>query len=191
MAGATVPAGGAVASVAGKPGGTAGAGAGTGVSGGGGGNNGTGTGSTVSGGASGAGGTGGTGAAGGAVAPTYAPKFSAIFSEIFPKYSCNLGACHMGSSMIVAADAATTYMNIIDVMASSTPASGGDQPSGPACGASGKKLIVPNKPNESLLLLKVKEAPPCGVRMRLAGPYLDDREIAQITQWIEMGAPNN
>jgi len=89
--------------------------------------------------------------------------------------------------MIVSDDPVTTYMNIIDVTASKVA----DASFPATCGTSGKKLIVPNKPDESLLLLKVKDAPPCGARMRLNGPYLDDREIQQITKWIEMGAPNN
>jgi hypothetical protein len=139
------------------------------------------------GGASGvSGGSANASGAGGGAAPTYAPTFKAIFSEIFPKYSCNLGACHMGTSMLVSSDAASTYMNLINATAS-----GADQPTLPGCGTSGKKLIVPNSSNDSLLLLKVKDSPPCGARMRLQGPYLDDREITQITQWIQMGAQNN
>jgi hypothetical protein len=144
---------------------------------------------TPSGGTSGVGVGGGSANAagvGGGAAPTYAPTFTAIFSEIFPKYSCNLGACHAATSMKVTADPASTYMNIIN-----TTASGADQPGLPACGSTGKKLVVPNNTNDSLLLLKVKPSPPCGARMRLTGPYLDDREIDQITQWIQMGAPNN
>jgi hypothetical protein len=183
-AGAPVSTGGVtapIAPIAGRTGSTGGAGSSAGMSGG------VGA-ATAGGGASGAAGAGTGGSAGGAAARTYAPTFSAIYSEIFENsnYNCNLGACHLGSSMMVAGDAATTYKNIIDVVAS-----GADQPMLPGCGSSGLKLIVPNKPNESLLLLKVKEAPPCGSRMRLNGPFLEARDIEQITKWIEMGALNN
>lgn len=130
------------------------------------------------------GGAGGTG--GSSPAPTYAPTFSAIYNEVFATHGCKLGGCHIGTSMKPGADAASTYANIIDIAAS-----GKEQAGLPACGASGKKLIVPGNPNESLLLLKLKDAPPCGKRMRLNGPYLNDQEIDQITRWIQAGAPNN
>jgi hypothetical protein len=181
-AGAPVATGGMTAPTAGRAGSTGGAGSSAGAPGA------AGVGGVATTAGTGASGAGTGGSAGGGAARTYAPTFSAIYSEIFENsnYNCNLGACHLGSSMMVAGDAATTYKNIIDVAAS-----GADQPTLPGCGSSGLKLVVPNKPNESLLLLKVKEAPPCGARMRLNGPFLEARDIEQITKWIEMGAPNN
>jgi hypothetical protein len=190
MGGTTVPIAGAIAPIAGRVGNAGGAGSSAGGAGS------SAGGSVATAGAGGvgaagggAGGAGGGGGSGGSGARTYAPTFSAIYSEIFlnSNYNCNLGACHIGSSMNVTDNAATTYMNLIDVAASKVA----DASLPATCGSSGKKLIVPNKPDESLLLLKVKDAPPCGARMRLNGPYLDDREIQQITKWIEMGAPNN
>jgi hypothetical protein len=121
-------------------------------------------------------------------APTYAPTFSAIFSEILSKnteYSCD-SPCHALTNMRVDVDPKTTYSQIIDV-----PASGMGLNNTPGCGTSGMKLIVPGKPEESLLYLKVQAAPPCGERMRIGGPYLNDRELEQIKQWIQMGAQNN
>lgn len=54
------------------------------------------------------------------------------------------------------------------------------------------KLVVPGKPNESLLYRKVTdEKPPCGARMPLSLMPLRAEQLTQIRAWIEKGAPDD
>lgn len=53
-------------------------------------------------------------------------------------------------------------------------------------------IVVPGQPCESVLLQKVGEGPPYGARMPLDGPtYLEDEDLASISDWIFEGARDN
>ena len=130
----------------------------------------------------------GTGGTGGGVAPVRVPKFSAIFGEIITKGSvgnCVFGACHGGPAgpkangglHMDALDLPGTYAALVGPISTST-----------LC--TGKTLVVPGKPEESLLLLKLRPSPPCGVQMPLPTPLPEDR-ITQIETWIKNGALND
>jgi hypothetical protein len=132
-------------------------------------------------------GAGGVGT-GGEVAPVRVPKFSAIFGEIITKGSvgnCVFGACHGGPAdpkangglHMDALDLPGTYAALVGPVSTST-----------LC--TGKTLVVPGKPQESLLLLKLRPSPPCGVQMPLPTPLPEDR-ITQIETWIKNGALND
>jgi hypothetical protein len=49
---------------------------------------------------------------------------------------------------------------------------------------------VPGDAANSLLIQKLGATPPCGMRMPIGAP-LSDEQMAQITQWIDLGAPND
>jgi hypothetical protein len=51
--------------------------------------------------------------------------------------------------------------------------------------------IVPLKPENSILVQKIKPNPPFGDRMPQGGPYLKDAEIQIIVNWIKEGALDN
>lgn len=182
--------------IAGAPvGGNAGIGGASGVGGAGG-----------AGGASGAGGAGGAGGASGMVSggmggmpagmggmgatgPTYAPTFSAIFKEVLTNGmtgNCMAGFCHgaapspMGSGNLVItfADKQGAYDNLVNHVSTG----------GTMC--EGRTLVVPGDSANSLLIQKLSATPPCGMRMPIGEP-LSDMHIAQITQWIDLGAPND
>jgi hypothetical protein len=56
---------------------------------------------------------------------------------------------------------------------------------------SGDEIVVEGQPCESVLLQKLGEAPPYGVRMPSFGPYLTREERALIHDWIAEGARDN
>lgn len=56
-------------------------------------------------------------------------------------------------------------------------------------GASGTPVIVPGKPDQSLLVQKVKGT--AGARMPFGGQPLPAKDIQRIEAWIAEGAPNN
>jgi mono/diheme cytochrome c family protein len=55
-------------------------------------------------------------------------------------------------------------------------------------GGDGGPAIAPGKPNDSLLIKKLKGTAPDGARMPLNQPPLDDAVIAKFSKWIEEGA---
>ncbi|HEY6562825.1 MAG TPA: hypothetical protein VI072_36425 [Polyangiaceae bacterium] len=112
----------------------------------------------------------------GAPERTYAPTFSAVWSEVLYA-SCGASYCHAGDQtglMLMAADQA--YDDLVGAL-----------PRGVDCKDSGLTLVEPRHPESSLIYLKLV-APPCGALMpRLIG-RLPERDIAQVRRWIELGA---
>jgi hypothetical protein len=122
-----------------------------------------------------------TGGAGdGAVNPS-GPSFSAVYKTVF--VSCQNKACHGGRDglglRMETRDAA--YASLINQPASETVG---------MCGGKSLVLIVPGKPEASLVFLKVAGAPPCGGPMPPGGSPTPD-DVAQLKDWILAGAPNN
>jgi hypothetical protein len=116
-----------------------------------------------------------------ALAPSYAPTFTALYGEILAP-SCALLFCHGGAD--------GTFLPM-DTQAIAYSAMVGVVSHGPKCGASGLELVNPGDAGASLLYLKVT-APPCGNKMPAEyEPYLDLRQTEQIRMWIAMGASNN
>lgn len=65
---------------------------------------------------------------------------------------------------------------------------------GAPCGTSGIKRVVPNQPDNSLLVLKIGPTPPCGARMPQSDTTYFDRNpglVTRIRSWILAGALNN
>lgn len=57
---------------------------------------------------------------------------------------------------------------------------------------SGTDIIIPGKPCESLLLLKLGPATPFGARMPYSGPpYYSSADLALLRDWIAEGAHDN
>jgi hypothetical protein len=133
-----------------------------------------------------------SGGAGGVVnmAPGGPPTFTAIFSEILTKGSagnCTFGACHgaepgptNGMLKLVSTDQAATHAALVNVASASG-----------VCGTA--TLVVPGQPEASLLLQKLRPAPPCGLQMPVAGlgTYLSEGQLNQISTWIQNGALND
>jgi hypothetical protein len=112
------------------------------------------------------------------VVHTYAPTFGAVYGEILSPVCAGLfchGASETGNLPMATPDMA--YAALVNVPAH-----------GPNCADSGLLRVAPGDPDASLLYLKVTN-PPCGLKMPPSyQPYLDDRETAQIANWIAMGA---
>ena len=61
---------------------------------------------------------------------------------------------------------------------------GGDQ--------SGDDIVLAGRPCESVLVQKVGQAPPFGARMPLDGPpFIAERELQQLSDWIAEGADDD
>ncbi|MFT3925850.1 MAG: hypothetical protein QM778_25125 [Myxococcales bacterium] len=56
---------------------------------------------------------------------------------------------------------------------------------------SGDKIVVPKMPCDSIIVQKVSESPPFGVRMPTFGPYLSREERDLLHDWIAEGARDN
>jgi hypothetical protein len=114
--------------------------------------------------------------------PTYAPRFTAIYNEILVT-TCAGPFCHGGAAASGGVDMgtqATAYQTTVRVMAN-----------GPDCADAGLLIVDPGDPDASLLYLKVT-SPPCGNKMPpIYVPYLDAKQMAQISAWIAMGAQND
>ncbi|PTL85763.1 Ig-like domain-containing protein [Vitiosangium sp. GDMCC 1.1324] len=114
--------------------------------------------------------------------PTYA-------NDIQPIWNTQCILCHNSSSGTrggLNLDEGKSYASIVNVGAAGT---------GPAsCGASGLKRVTPNEPDNSLIVLKLTDNPPCGGRMPQGNPgYFDEHpgELTRIRSWILAGALNN
>ncbi len=56
---------------------------------------------------------------------------------------------------------------------------------------SGSNMVVPKRPCESFLYLKLTPGPPVGSQMPLTGPFYTSSEMAILTDWIAEGADDN
>ena len=120
-------------------------------------------------------------------APTPEPAtFSAVYTELFPrqtKAQCNF--CHSlpendisNGKLSMGSDKATAYAALVGKASTSSK-----------CG--GRAHVVPGKPDESLLVLKLSENPVCGSRMPLGGVLLTDAQREMVRSWILAGAKDN
>lgn len=138
-------------------------------------------------GAGGSGGTGGSAGSGGemeAAAPPDPNSFSAIYKDIIVR-KCSGPLCHDsiagGNLALTTVGASGARSALVDQSAS-----------GSECGSSGLTLVVPGKPDESLMYLKLFEDRPCGDQMPIsASSTLTDDERDRIRAWIEAGAEDN
>ena len=124
------------------------------------------------------------GAAGGSSAP--AASFSAIYEMIFPRTTnAHCDMCHglpafdaSNGNLSTGMDKASTYMALVDKKSTSSK-------------CMNMPLVVPGKPEMSLLLQKVMPNPSCGLRMPNGGAPLSDPQIEMIRSWIAAGAKND
>jgi hypothetical protein len=128
-----------------------------------------------------------TACGGGSSAPAVDNGPPATFTEIYDSIlstqtdsRCNF--CHsMPASQVsngmfhTGKDKTETYASILDRISTSE-----------AC--SGRSVIVPGDPEQSLLYLKIAGAPPCGNRMPLGGKALSATQVQMIRSWIAAGA---
>ncbi|HEX4337408.1 MAG TPA: hypothetical protein VH062_15940 [Polyangiaceae bacterium] len=116
------------------------------------------------------------------VVHTYAPTYAAIYDEVL-KPSCAFEFCHGGSGLFMDLETkALGYSTLVNFKAA-----------GVDCQSTGLFHVLPGKPEQSLLYLKIT-TPPCGKKMPLmyvTSGMLDPREIEQIRQWILRGAPDD
>jgi hypothetical protein len=98
--------------------------------------------------------------------PSTAVSFQNDVRPLFNRYGCV--GCHGGTNNLFV----TPVANLLR---------GGMN--GPA--------VVPLKPENSILVQKIKPNPPFGDRMPQGGPYLKDAEIQIIVNWIKEGALDN
>jgi hypothetical protein len=113
---------------------------------------------------------------------TYLPTYTAVWNEVLQP-TCALVFCHAGTSDFM-------QLTTKDL---AYPALVGAPASGTYCLPTGLDRVDPGHPETSLLYLKITD-PPCGNKMPLqygAPVVLEPRQLTQIHDWIEAGAPNN
>lgn len=99
---------------------------------------------------------------------SYKSNIQPIFSE-----SCGGSGCHInGSTNGVNLSSYTATMNSVGSIY-------------------GERIVIPGDASNSPLVDKIEPNPRRGSRMPQGGPYLTNREIAQIRAWIENGAEDN
>lgn len=113
---------------------------------------------------------------------TYQPTYTAVWTEVLQP-TCALVFCHGGSSdYLEMTGKDEAYGALVNARAA-----------GPSCAPTGLDRVAPGHPEASLLYLKIT-SPPCGDMMPLQygmRVVLDPRQLAQIHDWIEAGAPND
>ena len=115
---------------------------------------------------------------------TAAPAtFSQVYPLIFPratKAQCSF--CHglppnekSNGNLSTGMDQSSAYRALVGPLSTSAK-------------CLGKPYVVPGKPQESLLLLKVTQSPACGDGMPLGGDPLTNAQVEMIRSWITAGA---
>jgi hypothetical protein len=115
-----------------------------------------------------------------------ATTFSEIFDMMYPmSTNARCTACHsqppndvFNGNLQMGADKDSVYEALVGKMSSSSH-----------CG--GKTYVVPGHPEQSLLLQKVTDPPPCGNRMPLGGTPFNADQLEMIRSWIADGAKND
>ena len=115
--------------------------------------------------------------------PASAATFTQVYEMLFPRTTnAHCDMCHglppydiSNGNLSTGMDKASTYAALVGKM--STPASVRVAP-----------LVVPGQPEESMLLQKLSDPPPCGDRMPVGGMALSQEQIEMIRSWIAAGA---
>jgi len=115
--------------------------------------------------------------------------FTAVFNDVIAGSGCaGSPLCHAGEAgKLTMKDRDSTYTALVDVKAIGVNEPGSSSAN---CSDSGLKRVVPGKPDESLLVLKLEATQPCGDQMPI-GNKLSDERISQVRAWIEKGAQDN
>lgn len=115
--------------------------------------------------------------------------FTAVYNDVIAGSGCaGSPLCHAGEAgKLTMKDRDSTYKALVDVKAIGQNEAGR---SGPNCADTGLKRVVPGKPDDSLLVMKLEATQPCGDQMPI-GNKLSDERISQVRAWIEKGAKDN
>ena len=104
------------------------------------------------------------------------PTFTRVQAEVFDK-SCNFSSCHSGAGNNGLNLEKPSHAKLVNK---------------DTVGVTGKKLVVPGKPDESYLYEKItKDTPQAGARMPNTGDPLEADRIQLVREWIAAGAENN
>jgi len=116
---------------------------------------------------------------------TAAPTFTNVYQGVLCADGC-AKVCHGTSAdaMLNISTKALAYQALVGAAAR-----------GPACGASGQKLVEPMNPTASVLYLKLAATPSCGMAMppgvTAANTPITAAMLSAVRAWIEAGAPND
>jgi outer membrane protein assembly factor BamB len=115
--------------------------------------------------------------------------FTAVYNDVIAGSGCaGSPLCHAGEAgKLMMKDRDSTYKALVDVKAMGENEAGS---SSAHCSDSGLVRVVPGKPDESLLVMKLEATQPCGDQMPI-GNKLSDERISQVRAWIEKGAQDN
>lgn len=107
-----------------------------------------------------------------------ASTLTEVHSQVFVK-SCIFSGCHQGSAGAEGLSLeAPVHGRIVNVAAKGQ-------------GSMGRLLVVPGKPDESYLYLKLLQNPPAGAQMPNNADSLSDEKLALVRGWVAAGAKDD
>lgn len=106
------------------------------------------------------------------------PSFSTDIQEIIQRRGCSASQCHGSGAgeMTLTNSASTNHSAWVGVEAASEPSF---------------LRVEPGDPENSYVVIKLEGRQSVGARMPLNAPILDDIDLANIRNWISLGAQNN
>lgn len=117
---------------------------------------------------------------------TTTATWTAIFTDVLSTTCASLPACH--ASGAAPGGAGIAFADIDQAYDALLGAGTGAMASGSGCGGTGQLLVVPNAPDDSLLMKKITGTQDCGTSMM---PYIQPAQTELIRQWIQSGAQKN
>lgn len=125
---------------------------------------------------------------GGSAPATEEPTLTNVANDVITDTNCGGPLCH--SLTAGGFQLGTTKSDLYNALV--------NQPaSGPKCGhaldggPTPYIRVVPGKPDESLLYMKLKRIQPCGDAMPNSSTHLTDAQIGLVHDWIAAGAKND
>jgi hypothetical protein len=124
------------------------------------------------------------------------PTFTRVMREVMTNGRCGGPLCHSSNvAGVHLGSKDTLYNSLVNKPAEGAKCRAGATGSeaGVASGDGGVQnytIVVPGKPEESLLYLKIDHNPPCGDPMPVGGT-LTDAQITLVHDWIAAGANND
>jgi hypothetical protein len=128
------------------------------------------TGGTMNGGTGGATSSGGTGGVGGMAAGAAGTMAPACDAEMLLAQRCGTPGCHAADAPQIDLASPDPASRLIDQSTTEGVCAG--------------NVLIASDGSESLLLDKLEDSPPCGIKMPLVGT-LDDADIECVAEWVD------
>jgi hypothetical protein len=134
------------------------------------------------------------------------PTFTNVYGTVIKKGGCTQVQCHgaLQAGGLRLDTKAAAYANLVGQKAAGpcikdagAPAADGSVPTKPVtttvcgCGHTGAIRVIPNDPDNSLLVQKLSDTEKCGERMPQTGEPVTLAQLDLVKQWITAGAKDD